>query len=80
MIFDELRFDCTGCPCLNNDYEQGASCNLEYDCSSRWSQNGELYDTSENCKLVSVNFEGGNFLRSEKKKYTKIHPMSWNKF
>ena len=41
--------NCDGCPCLNNDYEYGGSCNLEYDCDLRWfNKNGlQVADTPE---------------------------------
>ena len=27
---------CSGCPCLNSDYESGGSCNLGYDTDLHW--------------------------------------------
>lgn len=78
MIFNEQRFSCSSCPCLNNDYEYGPSCNLGYDCDSRWNEKKELHSTSKNCELISVNFKEGIFIRSEKSNWTDIHPNGWD--
>jgi hypothetical protein len=77
MDFNESRFSCEGCPCLNIDYEQGQSCNLGYDCELRWDENKELQKTSLDCKLVAVTYKDGVFYRSDKFNYTPKHPEHW---
>jgi len=78
MVFNEQRFSCEGCPCLNSDYEQGSSCNLGYDCDLKWNDKKELHSTSADCELVSVIFKDGIFVRSEKTEWTDLHPNRWD--
>lgn len=61
--------NCSECPCLNNDYEYGGSCNLGYDTSLEWYRKSDntvvdrkiascgAYDlayVSVNCGLLSI--------------------------
>lgn len=55
-VFHEMT-KCSGCPCLNTDYESGCSCNLEYDTDLYWTDKPCPHDlvwASFNCELGSV--------------------------
>jgi hypothetical protein len=45
---------CDGCPILNNDYEQGSSCNLSYDTKHIQINNKDWKTVSENCELNGI--------------------------
>ena len=77
MEFTEERFSCENCPCLNNDYEKGESCNLGFDCDSRWNEKKQMMYTSNNCGLKIIKYNKGIFRRSKKYKWTNIHPSKW---
>lgn len=63
--FTELIL-CDECPCLNNDYEQGSSCNLGYPEDSYWTNKGELVEASTDCQLLQVITSEQNFEPTEK--------------
>lgn len=63
---------CYGCPCLNNDYEEGSTCNLGADVEYRWfSDEGAprgmrlLTVTSDPCPLLKQLPTPGKVLDSE---------------
>lgn len=50
---------CNGCPCLNNDYEQGFSCNLGFDSDLHWfiiKGKSELIQAATNCGLKNLEY------------------------
>lgn len=47
------RYDCRDCPCLNNDQEDGFSCNLGYNILSE-QIDGNWYDLSSDCELLEI--------------------------
>ena len=59
---------CSGCPCLNNDYEDGGSCNLEYGTSLEWidrktkeivQDNPEMRSHQDDFDLIYASFDCG---------------------
>ena len=50
---------CDKCPCCNGDYEDGDSCNLEYNLSFYWTPDGKLISGSEECGLSFVEYTDG---------------------
>ena len=53
---------CDGCPCRNSDYEQGSSCNLDYDADYRQLKvDGEWHECSTNCELDHILHGGVDF-------------------
>ncbi len=65
---DENQFlemiSCESCPCKNNDYENGGSCNLDYEMDLYWTKNGipdNLIYASFNCELEIVKHTGGGY-------------------
>ena len=40
---DDPRY-CDGCPCLNEDYEEGESCNLGYDIDYQKTESGKWHN------------------------------------
>ena len=80
--FNISVFSCKGCPCLNNDYESGSSCNLEFECDLYWTKEGDLIYASTNCNLTCVQWvndkrAGFEFIKNEPEMVTKIHPNHW---
>lgn len=45
---------CDDCPCLNNDTEQGASCNLGYSSGLYWMAGGKSVSAAPDCGLVAI--------------------------
>lgn len=76
MDFKE-KTDCSDCPCLNRDYEQGGSCNMGYDTDSEWTMDKNLIYCSNNCELEIIKYKGGSFVPSSKTKVVDIHPDNW---
>ena len=59
---------CDGCPCLNNDYEQGSSCNLDYATDLVWvkkdtrdivEDNEEMRSHQKDFDLINASFNCG---------------------
>ncbi len=48
-----LLVNCRDCPCLNNDNESGADCNLGFHTDYK-KLFGEWYEFSDNCELVEI--------------------------
>lgn len=67
--------DCSNCPCLNNDYEYGSSCNLGYNTDSLWLKEDDLRDVSSNCFLDSIIYYAeeklGDITQKTKKIFTQ---------
>jgi len=61
---DENKFlemtNCNDCPCLNNDYEQGSSCNLAYGADLYWTK-FDLISASPDCGLEIVKHSRGEY-------------------
>jgi hypothetical protein len=72
------KTDCTKCPCLNKDYENGADCNLGYETDLEWTRDKELIYCSDSCELISVKYKGGAYLPEDKKEVINLHPINWN--
>ena len=49
---------CDGCPCLNNDFEAGSECNLDYEIKYIEIKKGEWKKISHNCKLEFIRDDG----------------------
>jgi hypothetical protein len=79
MKVDELRYNCDGCPCLNTDFEQGATCNLGYETDLRWTSDKSLHYMSIDCGLISVIHNNGEYKKGEMIGCTHIHPIYWPK-
>lgn len=61
----KMRFvDCDGCPCLNNDYEQGSECNLGYETDYILvnEETRKYKHVSPNCELIELKYNGGIIL------------------
>jgi|GEM_PF-2808268 len=65
---DEDKFlemtNCRDCPCLNNDYEQGGSCNWGYETDLYWTEIKSPYDlviASFDCGLEIVKHSQGEY-------------------
>lgn len=62
ILVPKMRFvDCDICPCLNNDYEGGCSCNLGYvtDYVLVRDEPQVFMNISPNCELVEIRHYGG---------------------
>lgn len=59
---------CEDCPCLNNDYENGSWCNLDYNTDYRRYKGSKVWKNpgwatvSSNCKLVCVVAKNSSFI------------------
>lgn len=47
---------CNKCPCLNNDYEQGCSCNLNYDTDYIELKDTGYANVSINCGMLYISY------------------------
>lgn len=56
---------CDQCPCLNIDYEQGGSCNLQYDVEMSWVTDKQLIYGSPNCELISIKTKQNHFVKPQ---------------
>ena len=66
---------CDDCPCMNNDYEQGTECNLDYDCDLFWTLEGELHNASPDCELQYIRHGHGKiFYKPETKMLQRKDP------
>lgn len=56
---------CDDCPCLNNDYEQGAWCNNGFDSDLYWMAGGKLINASKNCELIMIKNKNETFKKPD---------------
>jgi len=69
--------DCSKCPCLNNDYENGSSCNLGCRTDILWTKGKEMVTCSVNCWLSEVVTHKGDFTPHKHIQAINLHPNKW---
>jgi hypothetical protein len=52
---------CDGCPCLNTDYEEGSTCNLEFDSDYYPTTTKGALHLSPDCDLIEVHTATGRY-------------------